>query len=305
EKCKILSPEIQIAPRPIVPHNSETKSLPLELYFRAETKKAFYSELKKQIHSDSGGVHLFQRFSSPSHFQAGGIELYRAQKMSSRAGKILSVYAFGDRIAILNALRSGISYIHGPIPLSILNRTSKFKLQNIHNAPNFYSYYILANRGNKDALDYLLSYMQKKSPFFKKNYYPSLSSITPYLQQNPEEEQKAKEEYTSYRNFFEENLSLQKNMILSSGSGGFFAFPGIAGLMELKNIASLTGYSRDFWRIPTKNTCSYLKTEYKGRIQIREEASFLLLDANPLEDPDSIFRVKQVIRKGKILIRHR
>ncbi|MCC6275016.1 MAG: hypothetical protein IT569_04105, partial [Leptospiraceae bacterium] len=91
-------------------------------------------------------------------------------------------------------------------------------------------------------------------------------------------------------------------MILGSGSGNLFSFPGISGLMELKIIHEVTLDMKSVLKIATENSCSFLSSEKEGFIREGVKANLIVLNDSPFSEFDNLFGIQEVYKDGRKVV---
>lgn len=298
DKGKILGPEIIISERPIIIKSPETENLPNQLYYVAKDKESLEEEVKNQIKKKSRLINIFHRFDKNTTYNYDAKILNQIVKLANTENKEILVSAFADRQSIIESLSSGVRAIAHPIGTDVQEDFTPLYSNELKWIPLFNVYKFQKNQGKKELLQDF-QYMKEKSPFFKANYSELMEKSLKQTNLTPEDQILANKEYTSYISFFEKNQALSNKMILGSGSGNFFSFPGISGLMELKVIFDVTLDMKSILKIATENSCSFLSSEKEGTIQEGNKANLLVLKKSPFSGFDNLFSIQEIYKNGK------
>ncbi|MEM7180217.1 MAG: amidohydrolase family protein [Spirochaetota bacterium] len=299
---KVVGPDIHQHARPLLLQHKENTALSSELYYRSESEEKFLQEIKRQVKNRFSHVHLFYRYNPEDQFFFTPYFLRKVRLYIERANKTFLVSTFADESAILHSLSSGVRHLYHPIPYSLNQEITPILKRELHWSPMFMVYYILSIQGNKAKVDTMRKELSQKSTFFKSNYAKAMQEFAKTRVLPKKDTLYAVEEFNSYIQFFAENKSMVKNMYLSSGTGNLFLFPGIAGLQEFQFLLKHSQAKKsDLWSIPSINTCNVLGVA-NGVVAEGKEANLLVLKDNPIENPDTLYTILKVIKKGKVVI---
>lgn len=298
---KIPGPEIVTTERPIVVRSKETENLSDDLYFVPKDFTSLEKEIHVQTQKKPKIINLFYRYSDESSVSFDIKLLNKIVNTAKQTGKIINVSTFADRQSILESLAAGVRTISHPIGTETSGDFSPLYKHELNWIPLFNVYYFQKNQGSQ-TLKKDFQYMKEKSPFFRSQYADSMENALTKNTLLDLEIAQAQKEFNSYMIFFNENQSLSEKMILGSGSGNLFSFPGISGLMELKIIHAITRNLKGILKIATENSCSFLSSEKEGMIKEGAKANLIVLKENPLLSFDNLFQIESVYKNGKKVV---
>jgi hypothetical protein len=286
-KKKKRLPKVIFADKPILPETKEYTELPKEIYFSSNRKATLLKEAQRQS-TNSLPVLLIHRYHTNNTEHWNSKDFYKL--LSTGTNKRFVISAFADRVSILDAMLAGIKYLQHPIPTSIQNSLKPEHLNNLHWMPLFNIYKNL-NRMEENESQKAVERLAKLSPFYKKHYYNKIKDFSFEFTENSD--------YSDYMLFLENHPDLLENMILGSGSGNLFSFPGISGLEELEILLEHSNKNPKALKTLIHNSCKYMGQLDNPEISIGKEASFILFRANPLEDPENIYKIDTVFLEGQ------
>lgn len=299
---RIKGPDILLSGRPLLAKDRKTASLPAELYFIADTQTRFLQEIKQQLSGSRDYLQIFYRYHTgePMPFTPFSLRQLRlAIEQNSHKKIFISTYA--DEAAILHALAAGYRYFYHPIPITLDNEIPPIVKKQLHWAPMFSVYAHLKIQGQSEKVETLRKNMTAHSQYFTRTYGKTMQNTGQLRVLPAEQTEHAEEEFTSYEKFLAKNDSLVNNMYLASGSGNLYVFPGIGGIQEFLYILQTTRANKtQVWKIPNRNTCSILGVS-SGQIEPGADANLLLLAQNPMENPETLYSIERVYKRGIIM----
>ncbi|TGK07703.1 hypothetical protein EHO59_06270 [Leptospira semungkisensis] len=239
-----------------------------------------------------GRAHLFLRHNEGEAFTIDGKLLYRMRSEAEKVGLELSVSTFGEEFANWEALSSEVKVLYHPIPeMPSLQPVAGNLIKQIW-APLFSIYYAQKEIGTSSFSQEWEKWTEW-SPSFKERAMSkeALSTFTPLSES---EKQEADREYDSYLAFLRARKNLSLRILLGSGSGHQFLFPGISGWKELRILSDLIG-PKEALRAATETTCSYLGAAHEGKIRVGKPAHLLIFREDPLKNWDKLKTLKTVV----------
>lgn len=301
DKGKILGPEIVMSERPIIIKSPETENLSEQLYFVAKDQNSLESEVATQIKRKAKFLNIFHRFHKDTTFNYDAKILNKIVKLARSENKEILLSAFADRQSIIESLSAGVTAIAHPIGAEVQPDFPPLYQNALKWIPLFNVYRFQKNQG-RDELKKDLQYMKEKSRFFRSNYAELMEKALGANSLSGEDQIAANKEYESYMSFFGSNQPLAEKMILGSGSGNLFSFPGISGLMELKIIHEVTLDMKSVLKIATENSCSFLSSEKEGFIREGVKANLIVLNDSPFSEFDNLFGIQEVYKDGRKVV---
>jgi hypothetical protein len=291
---KIVGPSIYLSGRPILKKTKEY-DLPSEIYYTAETLEELEKELQNQSAVYSTPSQIIHRYYSENLNYIESYELNRLLEIGKSKNRKISVSTFADRVSILDSLLAGVQHLEHPIPWGLNSEIKPQHIQKLYWIPQFGLYRNLVLEKSPEKMKKELSFLKEKSSFFGKYFFESGMN---QILDSEIDSSAVSQEYQSYMQFLKEHPELYSKMILGSGSGHKFAFPGISGLQEL---GILLDYFKSpaILKIPTENTCAFLGVEKTGKIQIGWEANLILFKEDPTLKYSSLFAIGKVYQKGQ------
>jgi len=286
-KKKKLVPNIIFLQRPILPKTEEYSELPLEIYFSSYKKNDLYKEIEQQANF-SAPILLIHRYYPENKLSWKSIDFYKI--FTKFENKKITVASFADKNSILDVLLAGGKYLEHPIPISLEKSIKKEHLQDLHWLPLLNVYWKM-DLLHKQEIEEYKSKLSTQSIFFKKNYLPLVGDYSFSFENS---------NYKDYIEFYKKYQEFISKIILASGAGNLFSFPGISGLEELQILYLPTQKENEYLKFAIQNSCEYLGILEKRNIEEGKEIDMILFKKNP-SNPENLFSIEKVFYGGKII----
>ncbi len=215
-----------------------------------------------------------------------------------KTNSILRIHTYSDSVSIMDALISGNRILVHPISIKLKNQITVEHLNEIRYTPilNVYRNMRLDNSENSEGLDDLNLF--NKNKFFETKLSTTFSEILSNNSYSDLQKIEMKNEYNTFLEFILEKPEILDKIELGSGTGHRLSFAGLSGIKEYLILQKLFPKKKNLLKILTTNSCSRVSKTYRGKIELNEEANFLLLKENPILNPEILFQIQGLFHNG-------
>ncbi|MDX1960810.1 MAG: hypothetical protein SFU98_19715 [Leptospiraceae bacterium] len=296
ESGHIIGPEIISQKKPILFLTKEYPELPEKFYSIVKSEEEMKKEVEKQAKEGIKYIRIYHRYYEENLIHASSFLLFTLDNIAKRYGSRILVNTFADNISLLEATRAGVQFVESPVVTENLN----FKEENfkeIRFIPYFGIYRNLMLSNYPDKMKKEFQRINSLDNFFKFNY---ANEAFESIKETQTEESQILDNEEVMR-FWEKFPYSGERMILGSGSGHLYNFPGTSGIQELELIYESFQKKINIWKIASRNSCELLGRVGHEKIELGNEFNAILYNNNPLNSISELYRPEQVFFKGKLV----
>ncbi|PJZ85257.1 hypothetical protein [Leptospira harrisiae] len=262
-------------------------------------------------------------------------ELFAKRREGEEKGYLPVAYTFGDKTSWEDALDTGYAVIFHPMP----DGTNLYRAQkrDFLWAPMLSVLYLQSLRANPDQWKAEVLVWSELHSVFGSRWKDTATVDSDEEEGTPFRA----DSFLEYRDTFQAEAEVKRNLLFASGAGHWGLFPGQAAIVEVRLwesvlakpkerkldlVANRTGFwssvfgsfstnllptnsdpeslpqiRREIIQTLTLKTCQYLGADHGGKIRVGGPAHFSIHDENPLKRASGIFPIESMVLGGKLV----